>query len=84
VPPDAINVGDVIVFISSSGEPIIHRVVNVLNENGEFYYTTKGDANPSSLSFELRIPYNTLIGKAVTSAPFLGIPRVLLSYITGI
>jgi hypothetical protein len=81
--PEDIHVGDVIVFISNTGEPIIHRVIEVLNEGGNFYYTTKGDANPSSMSFELKIPYNVIVGKGVASAPILGIPRVLLSYIIG-
>lgn len=82
--PEAINVGDVVVFISNGGNPIIHRVVNVTIFQGEYFYHTKGDANPQSLSFEISVPYNAIVGKAVASAPLIGYPRVVMSYVLGI
>jgi hypothetical protein len=83
-PPEDINLGDVIVFVARDGSPIIHRVVNVTVVNGDYRYRTKGDANPESLSFELSIPYEFVVGKAIASAPLIGYPRVLMSYILGI
>lgn len=83
-PPEEINLGDVIVFVARDGSPIIHRVVNVTVVNGNYRYTTKGDANSQSLSFELIIPYEFVVGKAVASAPLIGYPRVLMSYLLGI
>jgi signal peptidase len=44
--PDEIKVGDIIVYKSKiEGKLIIHRVINILYSNGEYYYITKGDNN---------------------------------------
>jgi signal peptidase I len=77
--PDEIYVGDVIVFISDNGEPIIHRVVS---KDGDTF-TTKGDANPTTIGFERDIPYRRIVGKAIAAAPFIGYPRVFMSRILG-
>jgi signal peptidase I len=48
VPPEEINVGDVIAFYKPYGgeDLIIHRVVSVIAESGEVrYFKTKGDFN---------------------------------------
>ena len=67
--PKNIKVGDTIVFVSAhKPEPIIHRVIKV---NGETY-TTKGDHNGDSGSFEKRIQKENIIGKAVMKIPWLG------------
>jgi len=79
-----ITVGDVIVFINPSGKQIIHRVVNITVIDGEKYYSTKGDANPTQLYYEIEIPEERVIGKVVARIPFIGIPRLLLYYLTGI
>jgi signal peptidase I len=78
--PDKIYVGDVIVFISDGGEPIIHRVVS---KDGT-KFTTKGDANSASIRFERNISYERIVGKAVAVAPLIGYPRVMMSRILGL
>lgn len=78
-----IKVGDVIVFKAQTTK-IIHRVVEVQNENGNLYFTTKGDANPTSLNFEKNITSDRIIGKAVLKIPYLGYPRILLLRLLGI
>jgi hypothetical protein len=78
--PEEILVGDVIVFIAETGEPIIHRVI--AKEDGKF--TTKGDANHNTIYFERNISYERIVGKAVGAVPLIGYPRVLMSRILGI
>lgn len=82
VEPGNISAGDVIVYYYGKNM-IIHRVVNITEMNGTKYYTTKGDANPESMTFEVNIPESIIVGKAGTRVPFLGWPRVILYYLTG-
>lgn len=79
VPPDNIHVGDIILFYSNRGQ-IIHRVMYVKQDiNGNYFYTTKGDANPTIMSIEKDIPYNEVKGKLVAKVPYLGWPKVIFS-----
>ncbi len=77
-----LNVGDVVVYYYGKNM-IIHRVVNKTVIDGESYLTTKGDANPKSLAFEVNIPVERIVGKAGLSVPLLGWPRVLMYYLIG-
>ncbi len=44
--PDEIRAGDIIVYKSRiENKLIIHRVINIVYSNGEYYYITKGDNN---------------------------------------
>lgn len=79
--PTQIKVGDIIIYNANnagSTEEIIHRVINETEINGTYYYTTKGDANPDSLPFEIDIPYSSVIGEVQTVIPYLGYPKYLL------
>lgn len=79
--PSQIKVGDIIIYTATyegETEQIIHRVINETDINGSYYYTTKGDANPASLPFEIKIPYDKVIGVVGTDIPYLGYPRYLL------
>ena len=72
--PTDIKEGDIITFISTSsmtkGMTITHRVVKVNEENGEFSYVTKGDANLSPAPSAA--PYNSVQGKVLFHIPQLG------------
>ncbi len=71
--PKNIGIGDVIVFNANTPmDPIIHRVVNITEENSTYYYTTKGDYNCGFNNFEMSVPHEQLLGKAVLRLPFLG------------
>jgi signal peptidase I len=74
--PSEIKVGDVIVFRGDKPDPIIHRVVRRWEENGNTYYGTKGDHNPTTLYFENKIPYSNVIGKAYLGIPWLGYIKI--------
>ena len=63
--PEKIKIGDVIIFQSSQATPIIHRVVEIEEENGEKIFSTIGDNNNGQLSIEKQIRENQIVGKAV-------------------
>ncbi|MBI2140185.1 signal peptidase I [Candidatus Woesearchaeota archaeon] len=76
-----IDVGDVIVFRSKRPDPIIHRVVKVINsKDGKAIFQTKGDHNAgmiqSSSLDESSIPYDKVIGNAVVRVPLLGYVKI--------
>lgn len=72
--PEKIEIGDIIIFNSGVRRtPIIHRVVQIRQENNEYIFSTIGDNNPSQISFEKSISENQIVGKAVFKlAPYLG------------
>ena len=58
--PDDINLYDVIAFRTKDGKNVIHRVVNIIDNNGKITYVTQGDALPSEDG--LRPSYDDVIG----------------------
>ncbi len=74
--PNEIDIGDVIVFRSGRPDPIIHRVVAITQENGKYYFRTKGDNNAASIQTfgldETRIPEDVVLGRAMFKVPLLG------------
>ncbi|GAG32328.1 unnamed protein product, partial [marine sediment metagenome] len=61
---------------SGGPNPIIHRVVKKSQENGNFYFQTKGDNNINSIKSsslnEIRITENQIIGVGVFKVPWFG------------
>ena len=81
--PKDIKIGDIIVFKSKRPDPIIHRIVAKWQEEGIFYFQTKGDnyrTNPDSIKSvyldETKIHENQVIGRAVFPIPFLGYIKI--------
>ncbi len=66
------EIGDIIIFNANQKHPLIHRIVDIENRDGEIYYSTKGDNNSGQLVSEKEIPKNALIGKAILRIPKLG------------
>jgi len=76
--PEKLKVGDVIIFDSNYQNPIIHRIVEIKDENGEKIFFTLGDNNPQQLSFDKNIIQDQLVGKAVLKiAPYIGWGKLL-------
>ena len=74
---EKIDIGDVIVFQSTlRPDPIIHRVVEINNDDGKYYFTTKGDHNADSYPFEMDIDEEKIIGNALIRIPFLGYIKI--------
>jgi signal peptidase I len=65
---DKLKVGDVVISKSSSGL-LLHRIIEINNDRT---FTTKGDANPASLSIQKNIYENQIIGKVILKIPLMG------------
>lgn len=63
--PEKVNIGDIIIFNAGEKNPIIHRVISIKQENGEYIFSTMGDNNNGQLGIETNIKSNQLVGKAV-------------------
>jgi hypothetical protein len=71
---DKLKLGDVIVFESkASSNPVIHRIVDIYEVDGEKVFSTIGDNNLEQHFFEKEIASENLVGVAtVEIAPYLG------------
>lgn len=63
VAQEEIELYDIVAFRNPRGQVIVHRVVNIFEENGKTYYMTRGDANNGSASYELKIAYEDILGE---------------------
>ncbi len=73
-----LKVGDILVFSSNKPQPIIHRVIKISQEKGEYFYQTKGDHNSNSIEGgETRIGEERILGKGVVRVPYLGWVKIL-------
>lgn len=68
-----IKVGEVIAF-NNKGKTIIHRLIEVKNENGTKYYYTKGDANNSRDNVKLK--FKDIKGVVKFKIPFIAYPSI--------
>ena len=66
-----INVGDVIAFKGKNNFVTVHRIVDIVEDNGsEKIYQTKGDNNNANDPFTVNS--NTVQGKYIIKVPYLG------------
>jgi signal peptidase I len=76
VDDEKIKEGDVLVFWAKRPDPIIHRVIDVVQEDNESYFQTKGDHNLQPISSfdldEARVGSEQVVGKALFRVPYLG------------
>lgn len=71
--PEKLKIGDVIIFEAGTNHPVIHRIVSIRQQNGEYLFSTKGDNVGIVQNFEKEIRENQLVGKAIFKpAPYLG------------
>jgi hypothetical protein len=72
-PTEKLKIGDVIIFEGNRKNPIIHRIINIREENGELIFSTIGDNNPGQLGIEKEIYEDQIIGRAVFRLiPYIG------------
>lgn len=70
---EKVKIGDIIIFQANQKNPIIHRVVNIQEQNNELQFETIGDNNNGQLSFEKTIKPEQIVGKAVFKiSPYIG------------
>jgi len=74
---DDVKVGDVIVYMADRPDPIIHRVIEKKNIDGQIIFSTKGDHNVGTFYFESYIPEENYIGTAVVRIPVLGHIKIM-------
>ncbi|MBO5478400.1 MAG: signal peptidase I [Clostridia bacterium] len=70
-----IEVGDIIEY-KMDGYTVIHRVIKIYQEDGEFFFITKGDNNDSEDKIPVR--EEQLLGKVIFKIPYLALPTVWL------
>ena len=81
-PTERIAVGDIIAFNVPSPynlmaqSPTVHKVVEKLNENGETYFKTKGDNNPTEDQW--KVPAKNVVGKYAGKIPYIGLAALFL------
>lgn len=78
VQPSQIKVGDIIVFSSKNVYPgltVVHRVINVMYNDGEYYFRTKGDNNP--FPDPCCVAGNEVKGIVIYDIPYIGYITIL-------
>ena len=73
---EVIKKGQTIAF-KHDNVTIVHRVINIVEENDVYYFYTKGDANNSADSFA--IYEEDIVGIVNFRIPFIGLPTVWLN-----
>lgn len=81
--PQSLKAGDIIVFFGKAPDPIIHRVVERWEEDGQFYFRTKGDNNKGFVPDDERINQSLVVGKAWFKLPLLGYVKIIFTQILG-
>jgi signal peptidase I len=74
--PNDIKVGDIIEY-KMPDFTVVHRVIEIKQENGKFYFVTKGDNN-SSRDKNL-VTEEQLIGKCIFKIKYLGYPAIWIT-----
>lgn len=70
VEPEELEVGDVITFELGNGVRGTHRIIEVLNNNGELSFITKGDAN--EMEDNKPVVEDAIVGQVKFTIPKLG------------
>ena len=78
--PQDIHLGDVVVYQkSSSSDKVIHRVIDIIEHNGDYYFRVKGDNyvtnppdTPGPVGSSSFVSYSWILGKIVARIPYLG------------
>ena len=79
---ESYQVGDVIVYsVHGVDAPIIHRII-LVNQDGT--YQTKGDNNPSQLSYEASVKPDQIRGKVIFIIPKIGYFKVVINRLFGV
>ena len=77
---DKININDVITYSLSNGkDTVTHRVVDIIDQDGEIMYKTKGDNN-NSADFEL-VKFNQIQGTIIFKISKIGL--IISKFVTG-
>ena len=81
-PIDEIEVGDIVTWRAANGAYVTHRVLQVVEENGELFVQTKGDANDSP--DPSAVPADAIVGVVEAWVPAAGFALIMMSTPTGL
>ncbi len=91
VDPSDIQVEDIVVYKRPYQDiPIVHRVVDIIEDNGNLYFLTKGDNNPfEDTYFENGnklpgVPEHAVLGKSIMRIPKLGYVTIFFKRLIGV
>lgn len=75
--PESFELGDVIVYTSPYGTNVIHRVIDIMIIEEEYFFRVKGDnpvSNfvPDDPSGDTLISYSSVMGKVISRVPQIG------------
>lgn len=70
--------GQVIAY-KYNGVLVVHRIVRIIKQDGEYYVYTKGDANPNEDNYV--VEQDTILGTVRFVVPYVGLPTVWLNEI---
>ena len=85
VQPKDIKIGDVLVYESSRhSNPIIHRVVAIVDDHGEITFMVKGDHNSGPDNEVIMAKHIARTGKAVMRLPYLGWVKIWFVRLLGL
>ena len=73
---DKLEKGQVIAY-TYHGVLVVHRIVNIIEDKGEYYVYTKGDANAKEDNYV--VEQDTIMGTVEFVIPYLGLPKVWLN-----
>ena len=71
-----LKIGTTVAF-EHSGVVVVHRIIDIIKENNEYYFYTKGDANAMKDNYPLY--ENMIIGIVKVRIPYVGLPTVWLN-----
>lgn len=79
-----LRVGDIAVYWTQKKYPIIHRIIDVYEEDSNRFISTKGDNNPGMIIEppiinEKKVSMEKLVGKAYFKIPYLGYVKIIFS-----
>ncbi len=83
VEPEDIEEGDVIVYdahglwVGAPEDPIVHRVIDIIEKDDKLYFVTKGDNNEHK--DKEPVPGNRVLGKVVARIPYVGWVKIILT-----
>lgn len=63
VSEENLSLYDIVAFKDKKGNIIVHRIIEIKNQNGKTFYMTRGDSNSASASYELNLSYSDIIGR---------------------
>lgn len=81
-PVDELEAGDIVTWRAANGAYVTHRVIQVVEENGQLFVQTKGDANDSP--DPSAVPSDAIVGVVEAWVPAAGYALIMMSTPTGL